>query len=212
MIRIEVRGTPVPQGSHRAVATPAGPRVIEDNKRTKSWRAEVTSAVEATWGSLSSWEPMAPFTKAVVSAVIFRFQLPKKWRKAGDSAHIPKKDAPLFVSGKPDRDKLARAVGDAISAAGCAWTDDCLDTIGASAKVFVPPGAWSGAIILLGDADLEWFEVLKAFRSEVDKHALALLEAKTLQAPPRRPKGKRQIGAWTEPCLSGCHPRGGLSE
>lgn len=172
MIRIEVRGAPVPQGSLRAVDTAAGPRVTANNaKRLNPWRADVTEAVRSEiadgWHDLGDNKAIAFPDGPVVVAALFRFRLGKSRRRTGKLSHVPRADVSPFVSGTPDRDKLARAIGDAITAAGCAWGDDAQDAIGASAKIYVPPGEWTGALILLGDATLEWFDVMKTFRWEL---------------------------------------------
>lgn len=183
MITICVQGLPTPQGSVKAFVVPGRtpgdrPRAVIGAPRgaVKSWRAEVANAVRVAIGDPRG--PIAwPKPTPVVVAAIYRFPSPQAW---------PKLDGqPLtFKAVKPDRDKLDRAIGDAITAAGLAWTDDAQDAIGASAKLLVPDGQWTGVLIILGHAEHETAAVMSEFANTVAQYRQATRAA----LPARRGK------------------------
>jgi Holliday junction resolvase RusA-like endonuclease len=109
VLRLTVYGTPAPQGSTKAFV-PKGwkrPIITADCKRTKPWRQAIVDAVRADLGP--AWVPLdCPCTLRVV------FYLPRP-------ASAPKRV--MLPSKLPDLDKLVRAVGDALTAAGV-WKDD----------------------------------------------------------------------------------------
>ncbi len=182
MITVCVQGLPTPQGSASAFVVP-GPNgkpravVARPSGPVKTWRAEVANAVRAAMN-----DPRAPIAwpkpTPVVVASIYRFPSPQTW---------PKLDGqPLTMkSVKPDRDKLDRAIGDAITAAGLVWNDDAQDAIGASAKLLVPDGQWTGVLILLGHAEHETATVMSEFANTVAQYRQA-----TRAALPARRGGK----------------------
>jgi len=106
MIQFTVRGLPVPQGSKRVF----GKAVVESNEsRLRPWRLDVaSSAHEAMNGAGPHQGPVE---------VILRFSLPrpKSHFGTGRNKDVLKASAPAYPTGKPDIDKLARAVLDAIS-------------------------------------------------------------------------------------------------
>lgn len=107
-----VEGTPVSQGSkvpglRIAPGTKHGvlPYLRDDNPEAlKAWRKAVRSAAEAAWGG------RAPLEGAVALVVDFRFVKPKTVTRE-------------FMTVKPDKDKLERAICDALTDAGV-WGDD----------------------------------------------------------------------------------------
>jgi Holliday junction resolvase RusA-like endonuclease len=96
-------GDPVPQGSKRWVG-----RLIESNQKTlEPWREALRSAAHKAMGE--DWRPL---DGPLVARITFRMRVPKsrpKWRK--------------YPDGKPDLDKLVRAVFDACTSVGV-WCDD----------------------------------------------------------------------------------------
>jgi crossover junction endodeoxyribonuclease RusA len=106
-VKFTVYGTPIPQGSTRAFL-PKGwkrPIVTADNKKTKPWRQEIAGVAVAA--GVAPWISGTP----VRVAIDFFFNRPPSLKKA-----IVDK-----VS-KPDVDKLARSVLDALT--GVAYDDD----------------------------------------------------------------------------------------
>jgi len=100
-----VRGVPVPQGSKRGfvVDGPAGPRavVVDANSKTRPWRADIHAAVTAQVGSAVLYPEDVPV------ALDLLFVMPRR-------AAEPKRRVTPHVR-KPDLDKLARAVLDALA-------------------------------------------------------------------------------------------------
>lgn len=155
MIRVDVVGSPAPQGSLKAFVVAGRACVTADNPRTRPWRNEVAQALAAAVSDTVA-RPLWPSGPVAVGAV-FRVAVPKRWI----GARGVKPGAPVLVATKPDRDKYERLVGDAITASGVVWGDDSQSAIGASAKVYVPPGQWTGVSLVLAPAD-EWDEVFRA--------------------------------------------------
>lgn len=107
----EVLGKPVPQGSMRALG--AGRMVHANNQALMPWRAAVTATAAAAMPL--QWDQFGPMW------VEATFLLPRP--KGHHGANGLKRSAPWWPTTKPDLDKLARALMDALTAAG-AWADD----------------------------------------------------------------------------------------
>lgn len=104
-----VEGVPRPQGSKKNVG---GGRFIEASKYLPEWRKAVVGAArEAHEGE--------PLQGAVTVTAEFVFPRPKALK--------PHQDAPPHTSA-PDGDKLARAVGDALTIARVVGDDAQIDT------------------------------------------------------------------------------------
>lgn len=104
MIEYTIEGTPRPQGSKRHVGNGV---MVESSKHVKEWRAFARmKAVEAIRGL-----PRIEKPNGVSLVVRFYFDRPKK--------HFTSKglreDAPLVHVGKPDTDKLLRALFDSMT-------------------------------------------------------------------------------------------------
>jgi crossover junction endodeoxyribonuclease RusA len=99
-----VPGHPAPQGSKRHVGNG---RMIESSKALKPWRESIRWAVLAERGESE--------LKTGPVGVLLTFVMPRP-------ASTPKRRTPPAVK-RPDIDKLARALLDAIGSAGI-WTDD----------------------------------------------------------------------------------------
>jgi len=108
VIELTVYGVPIPQGSTKAFL-PKGwkrPIVTHDSAKTKPWRQAIVDA------SREQMAGRAPFEGPVWLRVMFFLPRPKS---------APKR---IVEPAKlPDLDKLVRAVGDALTAAGV-WRDD----------------------------------------------------------------------------------------
>lgn len=128
--RTFVPGTPAPQGSKRYVGNGIN---IESSKKVKPWRADIREHFLACYDQ-------PPMTGAV--AVQLEFVMPRP-------ASAPKRSTPPAIK-RPDLDKLARAVLDAIGSAG-AWTDDARVTDLHARKRLAEIGEVPGVHIVVSD-------------------------------------------------------------
>lgn len=110
-VRFTVPGVPIPQGSMKAVPDgKGGARLVPDNRRTKPWRAQIRKVAD-----LEGIDPREGPLR-----VSLRFMLPRP--KGHRGANGLRLAAPAYPATRPDIDKLARAVLDALT--GVAYTDD----------------------------------------------------------------------------------------
>ena len=114
MITIEVRGLPAPQGSKRHVGRGV---MVESSKAVGPWREAVRAETQR--------HVSKPFGGPVRVDVTFFLPRPKGHYGSGRFAGEIKKSAPLHPSGRPDLDKLLRALLDGLTAGG-AWVDGFL--------------------------------------------------------------------------------------
>ena len=121
-ITLIVYGTPVPQGSMRAFMRPGmkAPIITADNKKTKPWKQEIAGAADEAMRG----QKFAVFegVSAIVHC-IFYFDRPKSLKKS----------IQVKIT-KPDIDKLARTVLDALT--GTVFKDDAQVIELRLAKVF----------------------------------------------------------------------------
>jgi Holliday junction resolvase RusA-like endonuclease len=101
-VSFEIRGEPVPQGSHRVVRN----RIIDDNPKLEKWRERATEVARR------AMDGCPPIDGPVCVWVVFQFPRPKSSKR-----HPRLKDT------KPDTDKLLRALGDALEKAGVVVND-----------------------------------------------------------------------------------------
>ena len=122
MIQIRVNGTPAPQGSKRHVGNG---RMIEMSKAVGPWREAVRAETQRIYLGRPDWDTAAAGTcgRPVDVSVTFVLARPKGHFRTGRNAHLLRDTAPTFPAGKPDIDKLARAVLDGLTAGG-AFADD----------------------------------------------------------------------------------------
>ncbi len=111
-IEFTIPGAAAPQGSKRAIRLRTGRTVlVESSARVKPFRAVAALAATEAWRR-------PPTADAVGLEVAFRFVRPKSHHKADGSLRA---GAPL-APGKPDIDKLLRALLDALT--GVIYVDD----------------------------------------------------------------------------------------
>ncbi|OFT67717.1 RusA family crossover junction endodeoxyribonuclease [Corynebacterium sp. HMSC05D03] len=121
ILTFRVLGEPAPKGSKRHVG---GGRMIESSKKLPAWMRAVTQEA-------AKYRPSEPVDAPV--SVFMDFYLPSPKR--------PRYDVPAV---KPDVDKLARAVLDALEAAGVITNDSRVTKLRATkhyANTATPPGA-----------------------------------------------------------------------
>ncbi len=152
-----VIGTPVPQGSK--TRTRWGMR--EDNPNTKPWRATVAAEAALAWRRELLSEPVAVEATFVFSRLKSHFG-------TGRNEDVLKASAPFWHRTKPDGDKLARAVGDALT--GTVLRDDSQIVSWTIRKVYGSPAR---AVLRILEPDpLDAFDAMAAGRQKVPASAL----------------------------------------
>ena len=135
---VRVHGIPKPQGSKRHVGN--GIMVESAGRPLKDWREAVRStAVDALDGR-------PPTALPVRLSVTFLMPRPKAHFRTGRLADQLRDDAPWWCAGRPDVDKLLRAVGDALKSAGL-YRDDAQVVSMAGIKIYARPDEAPGALI-----------------------------------------------------------------
>lgn len=135
-LQVFVAGKPAPQGSKRYLGVKGGKGItVESSKAVAPWRADVRDSVA------SHMDGFARDGEAV--SVELNFVMPRP-------ASAPKRSTPAAVK-RPDVDKLARAVLDALSSAGV-WKDDSQVTRLVATKRIAQIGERSGCHIFVEDS------------------------------------------------------------
>jgi len=149
-VKFHVPGLPVAKGNlktvpiRRADGTPTT-RMIESQHVT-GWVATVRTAAAAAYGD------RPPLEGPVFVAAVFRFPRPKShFRGNKPGPGRLRLDAPKYVITRPDRDKLERAIMDAMQ--GVIFRDDAQVAVGMSAKVYANDGEVTGVKIMVIDAE-----------------------------------------------------------
>lgn len=133
-ISFEVVGIPVAQGSMKVIPVGRRHAMKPSNEGSLApWRAAVSHAAREAMGDLP------PFAGAVSISMGFYFPRPKSHykTKGGLPTQELKDHAPQWHSIKPDRDKLERAIGDAMT--GIVYRDDSQITDGRVFKMYGSP-------------------------------------------------------------------------
>lgn len=117
-IEFRVFGVPGAQGSK--VRTKHGMR--ESSKKVAPWRQDVVAAARQAIAHTVGFET---FTGPVAVRVTFYLPRPKSHYRSGAHAGELKLLAPVWVTTKPDGDKVLRSTFDALTTAGV-WRDDSL--------------------------------------------------------------------------------------
>ena len=141
-LRFNVIGTPAPQGSKTRMPNGA---MVEGSSATgrlkhRTWRQAV--ALEAH--HQRQLHETCFFGPCSV-AVTFRFPMPAS-RPASWKRRVASGEVIGWKSTKPDLDKLARALGDALVEGGLVERDECISQWLMN-KIEVAPGEWTGATI-----------------------------------------------------------------
>jgi crossover junction endodeoxyribonuclease RusA len=132
MIKFTVAGTPVPQGSGFAVSKHGqlfNPRAAAVKPWREAVRAETQRAAEA------------PIDGPVCVSILFRLRRPQAHYRTGRNAHLLKDTAPRYPAGKPDIDKLTRAVLDGLTEGGAFHDDAQVVSLGVDKHYGTTPGA-----------------------------------------------------------------------
>jgi Holliday junction resolvase RusA-like endonuclease len=134
-----VAGTPKPQGSKRAFMRPGArhPTLLESaGDALKDWRASVAYAAA---------KQSRAITGAVKVSLAFQFSRPKSHFRSGRNADQLAASAPGYHTKKPDVDKLARAVLDALT--NVVFEDDSCVTVLSVSKRYSSKALTSGCHI-----------------------------------------------------------------
>jgi crossover junction endodeoxyribonuclease RusA len=128
VITIEVRGLPAPQGSKRHVGHGI---MVESSRAVGPWREAVRAEAQRA--------VKHPFVGPVKVEITFGLPRPRSHYGTGKNAGRVRDGAPWYPHGRPDLDKLARAVLDGLTA-GCSWVDDAQVVCLTARKVYDSPG------------------------------------------------------------------------
>jgi Holliday junction resolvase RusA-like endonuclease len=129
MTTFSVQGLPISQGSKRPLRNKYSGRIqmVESSEKLKPWRELVAlTASQAMSGP--------PFKGPVSIVIRFRFPRPRSHYGTGRNHGTVKASAPFVPIGKPDLDKLQRAVFDALT--HVIWLDDAQVVDVVASKVY----------------------------------------------------------------------------
>ena len=165
---IYVPGVPRPQGSKGAVVRPRKGRMPLVIRGQRYYRlSDLTAYLKDSSRNLAAWRnkirvvaqgekrargnPL--LTGAAYIEMTFSLPRPKSHCGTGRNAGVLKARAPKHHVQKPDRDKLERAVCDALT--GIVWVDDCQVVAGPTHKVWCDDGR-PGVTISVRSLEGEW--------------------------------------------------------
>lgn len=136
-----VAGVSQPKGSTKAFRARRSHRIIvtNDNAKCKAWERAIAQVATLAM----SHEGLRPFSEVTPMAIDVTFYLPRPLK------YQTKKYAPVDVPHvtKPDADKLARAVKDALT--GVVWVDDSQVTLLIARKRYCAAGDSPHAAIIV---------------------------------------------------------------
>jgi crossover junction endodeoxyribonuclease RusA len=142
-----VSGTPIPQGHVRSVTKGGRTWSFHGSPGLIPWRQAV-----AFQADLAMRGQPGPFEGAVEAVLTFHMARPKSHYGTGRNASVLKPTAPAFPTGRPDVDRLARAVLDAISIApGPVLADDAQVVVLYAAKRYCSLDEAPGVTVLVND-------------------------------------------------------------
>lgn len=121
-------GRPAAQGSKRHVG---GGRLIESSRQVGAWRDAVRRA------AIEAMASRPPIEGPVYLVQVFALPRPKSHYGTGRNSGRVKRGVPHRPPVRPDLDKLARAVGDALT--GICYHDDAQVVNLCAAKYYVMP-------------------------------------------------------------------------
>lgn len=117
LLSVTVPGQPIPQGSMTPFIHAKTGRVVSPQKRTLvEWRETVA------WHARQNGAPAEPTSNPVRVRLQFMLPRPRSHFGTGRNSGVLKQSAPLWPVGRPDLDKLVRAILDALT--GVTWSDD----------------------------------------------------------------------------------------
>lgn len=137
--RLFVAGQPAPQGSKTNYGKG---RMVEDNKATKPWREDIRAAIQRYSDGTAYFERDQPLVLHLRFVFRRTTAMPKRATGRGGK---PTKPTPPHTK-RPDLDKLARAVCDAVTSSGLWYDDNQVTRFGTLEKRYAEigetPGCW----------------------------------------------------------------------
>lgn len=137
-LRLElfVRGTPVPQGSHRAYVVKGRAVVVPDTRggTLEDWRRAVATEVRAAMAGRPTLAGPVRVTAEFVHRRPESHFLPANSRRP---VPVLRPDAPRWKTTRPDGDKELRAIGDSLR--GVAYVDDAVVVDWRATKTYGDP-------------------------------------------------------------------------
>jgi Holliday junction resolvase RusA-like endonuclease len=161
-----VPGVPRPQGSKTRNGNGS---MRESSRYVKRWREAIALLAATDWrlkhGAIGGMGAAPQIDGPLMLGVVFLFPRPKAHFRKCPSVHMTvgyakqctncrgswralKPNAPVYMAGKPDKDKLVRAVGDALVTAGVVKDDSLfVRDHDSGCKRYANPGEQPGAWI-----------------------------------------------------------------
>jgi Holliday junction resolvase RusA-like endonuclease len=130
-------GQPQTKGSARAFVVKGRAVVTNDNKKAAAWQGVVSCAARDAGVRL--------LEGPVAVEAVFLLPRPQGHYRSGKNAHLLREDAPERPAKKPDVDKLARVVLDALT--GLAYVDDAQVVSVSASKRWAQRGGLVGASV-----------------------------------------------------------------
>lgn len=137
LLVFEAVGRPPVQGSMRPVVSRSTGKVFlkpSSGDRLGEFRHDLAVAVRRLEG-------FQRIEGAVAVSLLIHLERPKTHYRTGRNAHLLRDNAPARPLGKPDVDKVLRAVLDGLTSAGV-WRDDAQVVSEATSKVYAPGRSW----------------------------------------------------------------------
>ena len=153
MLRFRVNGRPAPQGSKRHLGNG---RMIEMSKAVAPWREAIRAEAQrvrsdtldearAPWRVEDEWAKAGLGYPVAVSLTFAMARPAAHYGRRGGQPYV-KDSAPRVPSGRPDIDKLARAVLDGLVMGGV-MADDGQVAVLKAYKTYAGPGETPGVLI-----------------------------------------------------------------
>lgn len=142
MVTVFVPGEPAPQGSVKGFVVAGHAKVTHDNGKTMPWRSEIQAAIEKQAGRDAVGPLRIQFPDDEPVALDIEFIMPRRRSE-------PKRRTRPHTR-KPDGDKLARSVADALT--GVVYRDDAQVVAMSWSKRTAETGEMPGARITWGPA------------------------------------------------------------
>jgi Holliday junction resolvase RusA-like endonuclease len=118
--------------------------MVESSKAVGPWREAVRAETQRVM--------IAAMTGPVEVQIWFWLPRPAGHYRTGRNAQLLRDGAPKRPSGRPDADKLGRAILDGLTNGG-AWKDDAQVTDLIIRKRYAAPGTMPGCTIWIGEID-----------------------------------------------------------
>src|ERR1700743_3061951 len=119
--------------------------MVESSAKVKPWRADIREAADKAM--IASPDFCTLISGPLAVEIVFSLQRPKGHYRTGRNAAFLRDTAPVYPAGKPDVDKLTRAVFDSLTA--IIWEDDAQVVKVDAIKRYAPRLERTGATITI---------------------------------------------------------------